>query len=124
MALPILVKTAQPAIESVPTELEKVARTLGLSQPEVFFRVTLPYAWRGIAAALVLGFARALGEFGATLTLAGNIPGHTNTMPLEILTAYQTGDDARALLYVGVLSATSLAVVLMAGRLGSRGLAR
>src|SRR6202044_3255449 len=82
VALPIVVKTAQPAIESVPVELEKVGRTLGLGQFALFFRVTLPSAWRGVTAALVLGFARALGEFGATLMLAGNIPGRTNTMPL------------------------------------------
>lgn len=120
VALPILVKTAQPAIESVPMELEKVARTLGLSQPKVFFRVTLPSAWRGIAAALVLGFARALGEFGATLMLAGNIPGHTNTMPLETFAAYQAGDDHRAFLYVGILTLMSLVVVLAASRLTPR----
>jgi molybdate transport system permease protein len=120
VAFPVLVKTAQPAIEAVPVELEAVARSLGLRPVEVFFRVTLPAAWRGVLAATVLGFARALGEFGATLMFAGNIPGRTNTMPIEIFTAYQGGDDARALLYVEVLSALSLAVVLLAARLGPR----
>jgi len=124
VALPIVAKTAQPAIEAVPAALEDVARTLGLPPAAIFMRVTLPAAWRGILAGVVLGFARGLGEFGATLMFAGNSPGRTNTMPLEILTAYQTGDDARALLYVGVLSAMSLGVVLLAGRLGSRVLAR
>jgi molybdate transport system permease protein len=114
VAFPILVKTAQPAIEAVPAELEAVARTLGLSPLEVLARVTLPCAWRGIVAALVLGFARALGEFGATLMFAGNIPGRTNTMPLEIFSSYQTGDDARAALYVGVLTAVSFGVVFAA----------
>jgi molybdate transport system permease protein len=120
VALPILVKTAQPALESVPVELEDVARTLGLSPREVLLRVTLPTAWRGILAAIVLGFARALGEFGATLMFAGNLPGRTNTMPLEIFAAYQVGDDARAAVYVGVLTLISVSVVLAASRLGPR----
>ncbi len=123
VALPILVKTAQPALEAVPPELEAVARTLGLSPGAVFFRVTLPSAWRGVLAATVLGFARALGEFGATLMFAGNIPGRTNTMPLEIFAAYQSGDDRRAALYVAVLSALSVVVVAVAARLAPRPLA-
>ncbi|APR87358.1 Molybdenum transport system permease protein ModB [Minicystis rosea] len=120
VALPILVKTAQPAIEAVPPELEAVARTLGLRPLAVFFRVTLPAAWRGVLAAVVLGFARALGEFGATLMFAGNIPGRTNTMPIEIFAAYQAGDDQRAALYVAVLTLLSVVVVLTAARLGPR----
>ncbi len=120
VALPLLVKTAQPALEAVPPELEAVARTLGLSPAAVLLRVTLPYAWRGILAAVVLGFARALGEFGATLMFAGDIPGRTNTMPLEIFSAYESGDDGRAALYVSVLTLTSLAVVLAASRAAPR----
>jgi molybdate transport system permease protein len=120
VALPILVKTAQPAIEAVPPELEDVARTLGLRPIAVFFRITMPAAWRGVLAAAVLGFARALGEFGATLMFAGNIPGRTNTMPIEIFAAYQAGDDARAALYVAVLTALSILVVALASRLGPR----
>ena len=117
VALPLIVKTAQPAIEAVPIELEHVGRSLGLGPLALFFRVTLPAAWRGVAAALVLGFARALGEFGATLMFAGNIPGRTNTMPLEIFAAYQAGEDSRAMVYVAVLTALSLIVVLVAARL-------
>jgi molybdate transport system permease protein len=120
VALPMLVKTAQPAIEAVPAELEAVGRTLGLGPAALFFRVTLPVAWRGVAAGLVLAFARALGEFGATLMFAGNIPGKTNTMPLEIFAAYQAGDDRRALLYVVVLSGISSLVVLLASWLAPR----
>jgi molybdate transport system permease protein len=120
VALPMLVKTAQPAIESVPRDLESVGRSLGLGPTAVFFRITLPTAWRGVVAGLVLGFARAIGEFGATLMFAGNIPGRTNTMPLEIFAAYQAGDDRRALLYVGTLVALSCAVVLLATRLNPR----
>ena len=122
VAMPLLVKTAQPAIEAVPRELENVGRSLGLSPLGVFFRVTLPCAWRGVAAALVLAFARAVGEFGATLMFAGNIPGRTNTMPLEIFAAYQAGDDARALVYVVVLSVLSGVVVLVAARLSPKDL--
>jgi len=122
VALPLLVKTAQPALEAVPSELEEVGRSLGLGPTALFLRVTLPAAWQGIAAAVVLAFARAVGEFGATLMFAGNIPGRTNTMPLELYAAWQAGDDARALLYVGVLSLLSLAVVLAAPRLAPRGL--
>jgi len=117
VALPILVKTAQPSIESVPEKLEDVARLLGLRPWEVFFRVTLPLAFRGVLASLVLAFARAVGEFGATLMLAGNIPGRTNTMPIEIFAAFQEGDNARAWLYVGVLSGISVVVVMVASLL-------
>ena len=71
-----------------------------------------------MAAATVLAFARAMGEFGATLMFAGNIPGETNTMPIEIFTAYQAGDDSRAMLYVAVLTVISCLVVFVAARLG------
>jgi molybdate transport system permease protein len=120
VALPMIVKTAQPAIEAVSPELENVGRSLGLGPVELFFRVTLPTAWRGVVAALVLGFARALGEFGATLMFAGNIPGRTNTMPLELFAAYQAGDDARAGIYVAVLTGFSGLVALLAARLAPR----
>jgi molybdate transport system permease protein len=111
VSLPIVVKTAQPAIESVPAELEAVARSLGLPPLAVFFRVTVPSAWRAVLVAGVLAFTRAIGEFGATLMFAGNIPGRTNTMPLEIFAAYQSGEDSRAMMYVMVLSLLSTAVV-------------
>lgn len=120
VALPLLVKTAEPAIEAVPVELEDVGRSLGLAPLSLFFRITLPSAWRGVIAGMVLAFARAIGEFGATLIFAGNIPQRTNTMPLEIFAAYQFGDDARAILYVTVLIALSLLVVLAASRLAPR----
>ena len=120
VALPILVKTAQPALEAVPSELEDVGRSLGLSPLPLFFRVTLPAAWRGVLASLVLAFARAIGEFGATIMVAGNIPGRTNTMPLEIFVAYQGGDDRRAAIYVAVLTLLSVIVVALAARLSPR----
>lgn len=120
VALPIVVKTAQPALESVPEALEEVGLTLGLSPLWVFFRVTLPAAWQGITAALVLGFTRAIGEFGATLMFAGNIPGRTNTMPLEIFAAFQAGKQSRVTFYVIVLSIFSVLVVVVASKLSPR----
>ena len=120
VALPILVKTAQPSMEAVPKSLEDVARSLGLGPWEVTWRVTLPLAWRGIIAAVVLAFARAIGEFGATLMLAGQIRGRTNTMSLEIFAALQEGDERRAGFYVAVLTLISVVVVLLAGRWSPR----
>jgi len=122
VALPLLVKTVQPAIEAVPAELEDVGRTLGLSPLFLFLRVTLPSSWRGMLAGVVLAFARALGEFGATLMFAGDIPKRTETMPLAIYAAYQVGNDRAAMFYVAVLVALSLLVVLLAARLSPRGL--
>jgi molybdate transport system permease protein len=120
VALPLVVKTAQPALEGVPRELEDVGRTLGLAPVALFFRVSLPSAWRGVVAALALGFARAAGEFGATLMFAGDIPGRTNTMPIEIFESYRSGDDARALGYVAVLTVVSVVVVTVAARMSPR----
>ena len=119
MALPLLVRTAKAAFESVDRDLERAAFTLGRSELRTAVEVTLPLARNGILAGLVLAFARALGEFGATLMLAGNIPGKTATVPLAIYTAVQTGEDAAALLVV-VLSALSCVVIVAANRLGAR----
>ena len=120
MALPLLVRTARAAIESVDRDLEKAARTLGRSEWRVALEVTLPLARNGILAGLVLAFARALGEFGATLMLAGNIPGRTQTVPLAIYTAVQTGETGDAVVLVAVLTVLSCAVLIAAGRLGAR----
>jgi molybdate transport system permease protein len=120
MALPLLVRTARAAIESVDRDLEQAALTLGRSQWRVALEVTLPLARNGILAGLVLAFARALGEFGATLMLAGNIPGRTQTVPLAIYTAVQTGETGDALALVAVLTLLSCAVLVAAGRLGAR----
>jgi len=120
MALPLLVRTARAAIESVDHDLEKAAYTLGRSEWRTALEVTLPLARNGILAGLVLAFARALGEFGATLMLAGNIPGRTTTVPLAIYTAVQTGESGAALALVGILTALSCVVLVAAGRLGAR----
>jgi molybdate transport system permease protein len=120
MALPLLVRTAKAAFESVDRDLERAAYTLGRSEWRTALEVTLPLARNGILAGLVLAFARALGEFGATLMLAGNIPGKTATVPLAIYTAVQTGENATAVWLVGVLTALSCVVVVAANRLGAR----
>jgi molybdate transport system permease protein len=120
MALPLLVRTARAAIESIDPDLEKAARTLGRSEWRTAFEVTLPLARNGILAGLVLAFARALGEFGATLMLAGNIPGKTATVPLVIYTAVQTGESDEVLVLVAVLTLISCIVLVLSGRLGAR----
>jgi molybdate transport system permease protein len=120
MALPLLVRTARAAIESVDRELEKAAYTLGRTEWRTALEVTLPLARKGIVAGLVLAFARALGEFGATLMLAGNIPGKTTTVPLAIYTAVQTGEMSEAALLVLALTVLSCLVLMLAGRLGAR----
>jgi len=97
MALPLLVRSARVAFEEVPTRLESVARTLGAGPWRVFFTITLPLARRGLIAGAVLAFARALGEFGATVMIAGMIPGETITLALGIYHEVQLGNDAAAL---------------------------
>jgi molybdate transport system permease protein len=117
IALPLMVTSARAAIESVDPQYEIVSYTLGKSELETFFRVTLPLARRGILAGIVLSFARALGEFGATLMLAGNIPGKTQTMPLAIYEAVISGEDRRAQALVVILTAISVAVVYLTNKL-------
>ena len=120
MALPLLVRTARAAIESVDRDLERAAYTLGRSEWRTALEVTLPLARHGILAGVVLAFARALGEFGATLMLAGNIPGRTTTVPLAIYTAVQTGETGEAMVLVALLTLLSCVVLAAAGRLGAR----
>lgn len=119
MAFPLLVRTARAAIESVDRDLERVALTLGRTEWQTAREVTLPLARKGILAGLVLAFARSLGEFGATLMLAGNIPGRTATVPLAIYTAVQTGETSEVVWLVSALTAVSCLVIYLAGRLGS-----
>lgn len=107
MSFPLLVRSVRTAIEEVPVRLENVARTLGHGSWSVLWRVTLPLARRGVASGVVLAFARALGEFGATIMVAGFIPGKTSTLALSIYQSVQTGDDEQAmkLLAVGIVMA-------------------
>ena len=101
MSFPLLVRSARTAFEEVDPKLVGLARTLGCSPAAAFFRVTLPLAWRGVLAGVVLAFARALGEFGATIMIAGNIPGRTRTLALAIFHDNQIGRDDRALVLAG-----------------------
>ena len=102
MSFPLLVRSARTAFEEIDPQLVGLARTLGAGPVAAFFRVTLPLAWRGVLAGAVLAFARALGEFGATIMIAGNIPGRTQTLALAIFQASQTGHDDRAMALAGV----------------------
>ena len=113
MALPIMVKSARAALESVDARYEMVSFSLGKGEFETFFRVTLPLALRGLLAGIVLSFARALGEFGATLMLAGNVPGKTQTMPLAIFEAFIAGEDRQAQVLALVLTLTSIATIYL-----------
>ncbi|PTY06840.1 molybdate ABC transporter permease subunit [Verrucomicrobia bacterium LW23] len=96
MAAPMVIRTARVAFESVDPRLEQIARTLGAGEWRVLWQVTLPLALPGLGAAALLGFARALGEFGATIAVAGNIVGQTSTLSLAIYTAIQQSDDTTA----------------------------
>jgi molybdate transport system permease protein len=117
VAIPIMIKSAKAAIESVNIEYEKAAFTLGKTEIDTFFLVTLPLAKKGLIAGLVLSFARALGEFGATIMVAGNIPGKTSTMPLAIYSAFQSGEDQLAATLVIILTAVSIAVIYITTRI-------
>ena len=120
IALPIMVKTSRAAIEAVDQTFERVAYTLGKTQRETFLTVTLPLASKGLLAGVALSFARALGEFGATMMVAGNIPGKTQTMPLAIYQATQTGENGLATIMVLMLTASSFLVLFVINRLGAR----
>jgi molybdate transport system permease protein len=117
MSLPLVARTARVAFEEVDQRLEAMARTLGLGPWRTFAEVTLPLARRGLLAAALLGFARALGEFGATVIVAGNIPGRTQTLALAIFSDIQAGDDRRALWLVGVTVVIAFAAVFTVERL-------
>ena len=114
MAFPLMYITARGAFEQVEPNIEDAARTLGASEWRVFWTVTLPLAWPGVAAGTVLALARSLGEFGATLMLAGNIPGRTATIPVAIYFDIQAGNNHQALVLVAVvlvISFISLAAI-------------
>ncbi len=102
MSFPLLVRSARTAFEEVDSRLVGIARTLGCGPVSAFFRVTLPLSWRGVLAGAVLAFSRALGEFGATVMVAGNIPGRTRTLSLAIFHDSQIGRDDRAMTLAGV----------------------
>jgi molybdate transport system permease protein len=117
VSLPLVYKAARSAFESVDPNLEKAARTLGLSEAGVFFRVSFPLAWRGIMAGAMLAFARAMGEFGATLMVAGNLPGKTQTLSLAVYDAVQAGNDRLAAILVLITSLVCMVVLVSSGRI-------
>ena len=117
VAFPLVVKGARSAFETVDPQLEQAARVLGVSGMGVFLRVTLPLAWRGVLAGTLLAFARSMGEFGATLMVAGSIPGKTQTLSIAVYEAVQAGQDDTANLLVLVTSVTCVAVLVAASRL-------
>ena len=119
-SLPLLVKSARAALESVDRSYERAARTLGASEFRLFLRVTLPLAHRSILAATALAFARSLGDFGVTLMVAGNIPGQTQTVAVAIYDAVESGNGSLARVLVIVVSVLALAILALANRLGPR----
>jgi molybdate transport system permease protein len=119
-SFPFCLRAARAAIEGVDRRLEEAARAAGLAEWRVALRVTLPLARRGIVAGIALAFARALGDFGATLMVAGNIPGRTRTMPIAVYDAVQAGRDADAAGLALVLSAFAVVVLVVVGRLAGR----
>jgi molybdate transport system permease protein len=121
VAFPLVFKAARAAFEAIDRNFEQAGRSMGYGRWTVFARVTLPLAWRGILAGVMLAFARAMGEFGATLMVAGNIPGRTQTMSIAIYEAVNAGDDALALLLVLVVSGVCVILLVAAGLLARRG---
>lgn len=120
---PLIYKSARAALESVDQQYENVARTLGASSVRVFISISLPLAWRGIFAGAMLAFARGMGEFGATLMIAGNIPGKTQTLALAIYAAFQSGNDAKATLlaiFTSIICAAFLAAAELLSKLKRR----
>lgn len=115
VSFPLVFKAARAAFETVDPQFEDAARTLGIGEWGVFLRVSLPLAWRGILAGLLLSFARALGEFGATLMVAGSIVGKTQTLSIAVYEAVQAGQDDTANFLVAVTSLTCICVLLGAG---------
>ncbi|HWQ76608.1 MAG TPA: molybdate ABC transporter permease subunit [Syntrophomonas sp.] len=113
VAFPLMYKTSKGAFEQIDSNILNAARTLGASERKVFWKVAVPLAWPGIAAATALSFARSMGEFGATLMVAGSIPGKTQTIPIIIYFATLGGDMRLALIWVLIILVMSLAVIMM-----------
>jgi len=116
VAFPLMYQSAKASIEGVERTLENAARTLGAGEIEVFFTITLPLSWSGIVSGFILSFARSLGEFGATLMIAGNIPGKTQTMPIAIFMANESGDFRTGLIFVVIMTIFSFLGVFWLNR--------
>ena len=113
VVFPMMYRTCRSAFEQIDKNMISAARTLGLSETKIFFKIAIPLAWPGIIGGLVLSFARALGEFGATLMIAGNIPGKTQTMPVAIFFAVEGGDMNKAMLWVLIIVAISFIMIFL-----------
>jgi molybdate transport system permease protein len=120
MGLPLLVRTARAGFEQVNERYERVAATLGASPARIFLTISLPLAWPAVLGGAVLAFARALGEFGATIVVAGSIPGATRTLSVAIYTYAETGRDDQALMLLLVSIAIAFAALFIANRLVER----
>jgi molybdate transport system permease protein len=120
MGLPLFVRSVRAGIEQVDRRYESMASTLGASPLRVFVSITLPLAFPALAAGAVLGFARAIGEFGATIMIAGSIPGVTRTLPVAIYTFAETGRDREAALLLGVSAAIAFAALWISNHLSAR----
>lgn len=114
VVFPLIYKSCRAALEQVDAHLENVARTLGASEFRIFITISIPLAWKGILAGIMLAFARGLGEFGATLMIAGNIPGRTQTMSLAIYDAFQNGDDTKAAILAIITSLLCISILMIA----------
>ena len=117
VAFPLVLKGARAAFEAVDTQLEQAAQVLGIPPFGVFLRVTLPLAWRGVLGGTLLAFARSMGEFGATLMVAGSIPGKTQTLSIAVYEAVQAGQDDSANLLVIITSVVCIVVLVTANKL-------
>ena len=117
VSFPLVFKAARAAFESLEPQYEQAARVLGISELALFFRVTLPLAWRGILSGVLLAFARSSGEFGATLMVAGSIPGQTQTLSIAVYEAVQAGQDDVANFLVLLTSVVCMSVLLVSGKL-------
>lgn len=111
IGFPLFYQTVRSALESVDSDIEDVAKTLGASNIRIFLTISLPLAWRGVLTGAILAFSRALGEFGATILIAGNIPGLTRTMPLAIYSSVEAGDYSAASLLVLYICALTLSLL-------------
>lgn len=120
VSFPLMYQSAKAAIEGVDQTLENAARTLGKGELAVFFTITLPMSWPGIVSGFILAFARSLGEFGATLMIAGNIPGRTQTMSIAIYMANECGDFRTAVTLVLIMTVFSFLVVFWLNRWSKR----
>ncbi len=113
VSFPMMYRSSRSAFEQIDDNMISAARTLGLNEWKIFTKIAIPLALPGIVGGLVLSFARALGEFGATLMIAGNIPGKTQTMPLAIFFAVEGGDMNKAMMWVMIIVVMSIAMILL-----------